>query len=473
MRFLPCSRQQLLRSLCLLLAAGTAPVRADSAPAPAAEVEAVRAELAALRAEYEARLAALEARLAGLEQPPAPTAESVAAAAEAAPPEPPPPAPAAPLTIASGAGGRNFLNLSLDGLFAVGGSTTPEIEALEPGGHDPAQRGFTVQNVEVVLDGAVDPYLRGQANVVLQLTPEGETVVELEEAYVTTSSLPAGLQLKAGQFLTEFGRLNASHPHSWDFVDQPLVNARFFGPDGLRSAGARLSWLLPTSFYSEAFLAVQNSGGETLHSFRSVAGESLFGREIEKRKVSGVDDLLYVPRYAASFDLTDEQTLLVGASAALGPNGSGDGARTAIYGLDGFWKWKSPSAFQGFPFFKVQGELMQREYELAERADAGLAAADLRDWGGYLQLNWGYRPGRVLGLRYDRVGGDTGAPGDPGDPGPGSRWRLSPAFTWFPSEYSKLRLQYNFDRGDEFTGDEHSLWLQLEFLLGAHSAHKF
>ncbi len=53
------------------------------------------------------------------------------------------------------------------------------------------------------------------------------------------------------------------------------------------------------------------------------------------------------------------------------------------------------------------------------------------------------------------------------------RWRLSPAFTWFPTEYSKLRLQYNFDRSNDFRGDEQSLWLQVEFLLGAHAAHKF
>ncbi|MGZ8852769.1 MAG: PspA/IM30 family protein, partial [Thermoanaerobaculia bacterium] len=247
---------------------------------------------------------------------------------------------AAPITIVSGAGGKNFLNLSLDGLLAVGTSTTPNVGALEIGGHDPAQRGFTVQNVETVFEGAVDPYFRGQANVVLQITPDGGTQVELEEVYATTTSLPKGLQVKAGQFFTEFGRLNPQHPHSWDFVDQPLVNGRFFGPDGLRSAGVRVSWLTPTSFYSEVSVSLQNSQGETASSFRSVPGETLFGRTIEERAVSSISDMLIVPRYNASFDLSDTQTLLVGGSAALGPNGTGEGARTRIYGLDGFYKWK-------------------------------------------------------------------------------------------------------------------------------------
>ncbi len=417
-----------------------------------------------------ARLLALEAEVQELKAQLARQAEASAIAAEAAPaPALPAPAPlTAPMTVVSGAAGKSFLNLSLDGLIAVGTSTAEDIGELEVGGHDPAQRGFTVQNVEMVLEAAVDPYFRGQANVIFQITPEGETVVELEEAYATTTSLPHGLQLKAGQFLSEFGRINPTHPHTWDFVDQPLVSGRFFGPDGLRSVGTRLSWLLPTAFYSEAFLSLQNSQGETLHSFRSLPGESLFGRETLDSQVASFSDLLIVPRYAASFDLTDTQTLLVGASAALGPNGTGEGGSTQIYGVDGFWKWKSPTAFKGFPFFKIQGELMQRDFKAAGTFEE--PERTFSDWGSYLQLNWGYASGRILGLRFDRVGGDEG---EPADPALARRWRISPALTFLPTEYSKLRLQYNYDRFDALDREEHSIWLQLEFMLGAHGAHKF
>ncbi len=465
-----------MRSKSLLAAATlTALLSAPVSATPGDDaVTQLRQEIHRLRADYDQRLALLEARLADLaatqEQTPTPPQPAAAAA-----PAPAPAAPA-PITALSGGGGKNFLNLSLDGLFAAGASTATDVPALEPGGHDPAQRGFTVQNVEVVFEGAVDPYFRGQANVILQISPEGETVVELEEVYATTTSLPGGLQVKAGQFFTEFGRLNPIHPHSWDFVDQPLVNGRFFGGDGLRSVGARISWLLPTDFYSEAYLGIQNSQGETLTSFRSVPGETLFGREIVEREVAAVDDLLFAPRYTASFDLTDTQTLLLGASAALGPNGTGESGKTRIYGIDGFWKWKSPTAFKGFPFFKVQGEVMHRDLDADAVPESDLAAASYTDWGGYLQLNWGYSPGQVVGLRLDRVDGDTGGSGelaDPGDPALASRLRLSPVWTWFPTEYSKLRLQYNFDHGDALERDEHSLWLQLEFLLGAHAAHKF
>jgi len=96
------------------------------------------------------------------------------------------------------------------------------------------------------------------------------------------------------------------------------------------------------------------------------------------------------------------------------------------------------------------------------------------DWGMYSQLLWGFRPGWVAGLRGDFASGDKanyeklyGV-----DLARAMRWRVSPNITWYPSEFSKIRLQYNYD-DREFVGVDHSIWLQFEFLLGAHAAHKF
>src|SRR2546428_10255251 len=94
-----------------------------------------------------------------------------------------------------------------------------------------------------------------------------------------------------------------------------------FGPEGLRNPGARPSWLAPTPFYSELFVAVQNSHGGTAFSFRDTE-DALFGRTPVERTVRNPGDLLYVPRYVASFDLTDSQTIVAGASGAFGPNAS-------------------------------------------------------------------------------------------------------------------------------------------------------
>ncbi len=376
-------------------------------------------------------------------------------------------------------GSRAYLNLSMDALMAAGGSTAKDIDALELGGHDPKQNGFTLQSLEMVLDGAVDPFFRGQANLLWQIDSSGESRTELEEVYATTTSLPANLQLKAGQFLTDFGRLNATHPHTWAFADAPLVNGRFFGEDGLRNPGLRASWLVPTPFYSELFLAVQNSHGGTASSFRDDFGDGLrYGRPGEASGIHHADDLLFVPRYAVSFDLTDNQTLLLGTSAAFGPNGTGQDARTQIYGLDWYWKWKPANQHGGFPFVSWQTEGMVRRYQagaydgLRDPANPtqALPAETLLDYGLYSQVAYGFHQGWVAALRGDYVNGDRAALVQ--DPDRALRWRVSPSLTWYPSEYSKIRLQYNYD-WREWLGNDHSVWLQLEILLGSHAAHKF
>lgn len=444
----------------------------------AAAIEQLRAELAQLRqtvSELQKRLALQEARNAA---PPPSTAETardqetleaqLAQELGASSSSPTPTSPMATQPIVLAGGGKNYLNLSLDALVAAGASTVPDVSQVQTGGHDPSQRGFTVQNVEMVLEGAVDPYFKGQANLVWQLDAEGESVVEIEEAYLTTTALPRNLQVKAGTFFTEFGRLNAQHPHSWDFVDQPLVNGRFMGPDGLRGPGARVSWLAPTPFYLETSLTVQNGQGETAVSFRNTPGEELFGRTIMSRTVKSVRDMLWIPRVAASFDLSDTQTLLLGATAAHGPNGSGENTYTSLYGIDLFWKWKSPHAEAGFPFAKVQVEAMSRQYDAG--ANELLPSEHLRDAGAYAQASWGFRRGWIAGVRGDWIDGDEGAFAP--DPLRDRRWRTAANLTWFPTEYSKLRLQWNHDRLED-RGSEESLWLQAEFLLGAHAAHKF
>jgi len=371
--------------------------------------------------------------------------------------------PRAPIQVASGNAGKNYLKLSLNGLVAAGGSTESDVTGLQLGSHDPSRRGFTLQNVELVLDGAVDPYFTAQVNVVFVESPGGETEIEIEELFATTSSLPANLQVRVGHFFTEFGRLNTQHPHSWDFVDQPLSHGRMFGSDNLRSSGARVSWLMPTPFYSELYLTIQNAFGETLTSFGWAPGEEVFGATMASASVDGGGDLLYVPRYAFSVDLTDNQTVLAGVSSALGPNGTGPDGRTRLYGGDVFWKWKSPRANQGFPFVKFQAEGLWRSY----RADG--IPVSFEDWGAYGQLLWGFHRGWVAGARYDRMGGDEGPMADPFVE---DRRRASANLSWFMTEYSKLRLQYNHDERTDFD-DADSVWLQFEMILGAHAAHKF
>jgi hypothetical protein len=413
--------------------------------------------------------------------------EKQKAAEKVAQPAPAPPSSQIPITPSSAwspsqpiplvKAGNAYMNASVVVDTVFGWSTTPDVEDLQGAHHDPSQRGFTLQGAELTLDGAVDPYFKGLATMSFVLEPGGETAVELEEAYVQTLSLPWNLQARAGQFFAEFGRQNILHNHTWSFVDQPLVITRLLGPDGLRNPGARLSWLAPTPFYSEVMLGVFNSDGETAAGFRSDDSIDIHGGEPVDRSLRGPQDLLFVPRVAASFDLSDTQTLLLGASAALGPNNSGRHACTQLYGGDLYWKWRPENAEAGFPFVSWQTEGIFRRYEADSRmtpddppgSAVPLPQETLHDWGFYSQLLWGFRRGWVAGMRGEFVSGDDGKFESDIRV---DRTRLSPNLTWYPTEFSKLRLQYNYDHIQHW-GDEHSLWFQIEFLLGAHAAHKF
>src|SRR6266705_5882712 len=170
-----------------------------------------------------------------------------------------------PITIAGG--GKNYMNISFDGLFALAYSSARDLDHVEVGDHDPQQRGFNARNIELALDGAVDPYFEGFAHIVFKLDNDNQTDVEVEEAFMQTTSLPFNLQLKAGQFFAAFGRLNPTHPHTWEFADAPLVSGRLLGPDGLRGVGGQVSWLIPVPWYAQLILGVQNGRGGTAYSF--------------------------------------------------------------------------------------------------------------------------------------------------------------------------------------------------------------
>ncbi|MDQ6625958.1 MAG: TonB-dependent receptor [Verrucomicrobiota bacterium] len=381
-----------------------------------------------------------------------------------------------PIPIAGG-GGKTYMNISFDGMFALAASSARDLYDVEVGDHDPQQRGFNARNAEIALDGAVDPYFEGFANIVLKLNNKNETEIELEEAFMQTTSLPAGLQAKGGQFFAPFGRINMMHPHTWDFADAPLVHGRLLGPDGLRGVGAQLAWTVPVPWYAQATFAVQNGRGGTGYSFRNPGDNGrFFARLTTDREMRGLQDFVYIPRVESSFNPSDTQTVLGGLSGAFGSNETGGHARTQIYGADLLYKWKSSHAEGGFPFVKWQTEAMYRRFEAGRGIDQTFPISEtFHDWGLYSQVIWGFKKGWTAGLRGDYLHMSDSAVTD--DDVRQTRSRISANLTWYPTEFSKLRLQYNHDflQENEFLAgrDVDSVFFQFEFILGAHGAHKF
>jgi hypothetical protein len=324
------------------------------------------------------------------------------------------------------------------------------------GGHDPQKNGFTLQQLELALGKAVDPYLRLDAFVVFS-----QFGVEIEEAYATTMALPASLQLRAGQFLTRFGRHNPTHPHAWDFADQPFMWTQVFGAEGNRGVGLELSYLTPLPWYVELGLAATDAAGEG--TARSFWGAEDLG-------VQSPRDLQLTLTVKQFFPLSSALSLLWGLSGAAGPNPSGYHNRTEIGGTDLYLRYRPIHTDDTGAFLSLTAEALVRRRQVPGDV--------LRDGGGYATLEWNWSRHWGAGARYEYGtpvwNGDGVADNDYLDPlWDGHRQRVSTAVTYWPSEFSRLRLQGSVDHTSGADDRVWGLMLALEVLIGAHGAHAF
>lgn len=385
------------------------------------------------------------------------------------------------------------LNISLDLLTAVGGSSErdAQIAELQGGEHDPRKRGFTIQQAELQVNGDVDEWLTAQAVMVMFLEPDsGETVVELEEAFLQTSSLANGFQAKVGHYFTEFGRVNPLHPHAWDWQDQPVILSRVFGAEGMRAPGARVSWLAPTHQYLEFFVAGQNGNGGTMSSF--LASEEAYeeGGIGGRFFTDGADgarsgsDIVWSGRVATTFHMGPDAALGLGASVAFGPNATGPDADTTITGVDFAYQSRPADAVGVTGFVRLQGEYVWRDFDAGEQVDTDtvgspvLPGETLKDHGGYLYGLVGWDNGFACGVRCDLASGSSqsylggGSFGRGADATRADRLRISPLVQYQISQSSRMRLQYNYDDSDHLPRRAHSVWLGFEILLGSQPASR-
>jgi outer membrane receptor protein involved in Fe transport len=287
---------------------------------------------------------------------------------------------------------------------------------------DDERLDFQFQELELGLQAVVDPYLR--ADLFIAFGEEGASV---EEGFVTTTSLPAGLQVKAGQLFSPFGRLNGQHPHSWDFVDAPLASGRLVAEEVLSGPGLDLSWLAPLPWFAELHVAAQST--------EPAPGDG--------RNLTGL------VRVAQFVGLGEGTTLGVGLSGALRDEGAG--TYRQLGGADLLLRWRPPA---GRSSLTLQGELFGRRF-----TESGGGS----HVGGYAQLHWRRGPHLGLGARYDQA---------PGADLSGTERRYSAVGTWSPSEFQRLRLQLSRDERPGGAGGWGAI-LQAEFGIGAHGAHPF
>jgi hypothetical protein len=353
-----------------------------------------------------------------------------------------------------GASATESMNPDLSLIANVAGAWFDDGDHLQSGAHDPDHTGFNLLGLELTFGASVDPYFRFDGTLVFS-----EFGVELEEAFATTLDMPLQLQARVGQFLTRFGRINPTHPHAWDFVDQPFAIGRVFGGEANRGLGVELSWLAPLPWYVELVAS-------TIEARGAASNRSFFGGD--DLGVESPADLLFVNAVKQFFPLTDDWSLAWGVSGAFGPNSTGRANRSDVYGTDVYLKYR-PISRASPTIVSLQTEVIYRRRQVPESL--------LWDVSAYSQLFWRFAERFGSGLRYeygspafDRGGRREGDPLDP--EWTDSRHRLTAAFTHWPTEFSRVRLQASRDMPG-WREPIHAVFIAAQFVTGAHGAHVF
>lgn len=305
--------------------------------------------------------------------------------------------------------------------------------------------GFTVQEVEFSFQGAVDPYFRAD----VFLTIPNLSGLEVEEAMLTTTSLPADLQVKAGIFRSALGRQNGQHLHAQQFTRRPLLNAAYLADDGLRAPGVQVSWLAPLPFFLQL----------NLEAFSVAPPEDLglpttFGGGART-------DLTYAAQLKSFAAVSDSLSLYgglnfaTGLSAGLVDHPELEGARSFLSGADLYVKFRPANVAESFFTLAWTTEYFVRK--LGGYLDAGLysqvVAQVARTW------SIGVRED-VLGLPASEIQPLTS--------------KTSVMVMFNATEFARLRVHLEREFAhNPLVPDSLGAYLLLETSLGAHGAHAF
>lgn len=339
----------------------------------------------------------------------------------------------------------------------------------------PAAQGFALGEAELNISSNIDDLFYG--NLIAAIASEdGEGVIELEEAWIQTLTLPAGFALKAGKFFSRVGYLNEKHPHAWDFADAPLIYRAFMGGN-LKDSGVQLRWVAPTDLFLEfGFEALRGDsfpaggaadegqgmttvfaklGGDVGDSNTWQFGLSMVRARAEGRLSEAYDAPSGTPRPELAF--------------------TGD---SDLIGVDFVWKWAPDGNYKQRNLVLVT-EWMQRSEAGVVATDFGFGSetgdyrGDQAGW--YAQGVYQFMPRWRIGLRLDQLAADNTVSGlsastvldrDGHDP-----QRISVMIDFSNSEFSRLRLQFAAD--DSYPGGDTQVMLQYIVSMGPHGAHQY
>jgi len=428
----------------------------DTPQALQQEIDQLRRDFEALKQQYGDRLTALEAKLAAAQggqttpaavTQPSPNAPQPPAAVPA---ETPPPAQQPTAQVPAGAEGAGGPTGALPVYgAAVNGSKVfnPDIavigdflgaagaNTIEP------QPALEMHESEAAFQAVVDPYARADFFISF-----GESGVDLEEGFVTLTSLPGGLLTKVGKMRAAFGKVNSLHNHVLPWADRPLVTRNLVGgEDGIDDAGVSVARLIPNPWM-----------------FLEATGQLFRGDSSDLFRSARRADVSYVGHLRGYQDITESSNIDLGFSYSRGHNDSAVAPpdepgmfTTQLYGVDATFRWR-PLQRSIYHSFVGRSEWIWSHRDQL----SGLQKTS----GFYLSGDYQFARRWFGGVRIDR----SGRPTDASLVDTGGALVL----TYWPSEFSQVRGEYrrtNYALGDV----ANELLFQFQFSIGAHGAHPF
>jgi hypothetical protein len=329
---------------------------------------------------------------------------------------------------------------------------------------------FSVREIELALQAAVDPTFRGDVFIGFN-DAEG---VHVEQAFLTATSLPWHLEARLGRFLAPFGKQNTTHRHDLHTVDYSLVGQRLLGEEGLRGTGIYLARsAAPLGFFQELIVTATEGLGEAGHGHEEGEVEPVLEEPINK----DLDGLAYSARLRNYWDLSNAANLEVSGTVLTGKrvrpavtsiNGIDAVAmRQTTFGGDVTFRWRPPQ--QGlYKSFIAQAEFMSQQNDNVDPSTipaSELTPSHEDNYSGF------YVFGRYQISRRGYVGARFDAVDDPEFLGERTN-AVSGYWQFYPSEFSKIVAKLERVSPQSFQSFNRFL-LQATFALGPHRPHPF
>jgi len=335
----------------------------------------------------------------------------------------------------------------------------------ETGSDRPGGIDVNARSVELNVAASVDPFAKGYAVINASADPvTGEATMGIEEAALQTNSLPGNLELKAGRFFGEFGRLGYIHDHELPFVNRPLVLDQYIGGES-RSDGFQVNWLVPLPQYVSVTAGAGDQFGADAPNPANPGDIRQFG------------ELNYWGRASTYFDLSPDWQAEMGVSGLYNPSTEDRGGalvqpdggtltekKRRLAGADFSLKWV-PLRNNQFQSLTWGTEGLFSDNMFLDSVSKGRSPADtsVGAWGVYSYVTYKFSREWSAGFLYEWVENYQNASDRTA--------QYSPYITWALSHWNQLRLQYTHTESNHVLGlaNDDAIYMQWSWIIGSHS----